>query len=199
MKNVFTLFLICICSNQSGFAQNSKTELLNFIQTELKIGDYTFQMMTNQVKPSKMEKPLLIDENGKILDPKFDLELNEDIPVLQFKTSGSIKLEIKYMDSLFIIRPIENSFCPIIRINLKSTTVSINEHTLQNVKEVSITNSTNVFESEWNGYQWWSDLPIESMKITPKFTVGKIKENGKLYIEILWNENGNKMHYRLLN
>ena len=156
-------------------------------------------MMTNQIIPSKNEKPLLIDENGKILDFKLDIGRIEDEPIIQFKTSGSIKLKIEHKDSLYTIRPIENSFCPLIRIDLKSTTVSINEYTLQCVKEISIKNKTNVFESEWNGYQWWSDLLNESVKITPRFTIGRIKEKDKIYIEILWIENGRKMHYRLLN
>jgi hypothetical protein len=198
MKNIFTLLLICVCNFQIGFAQKSKSELINFIQTELNIGNYTLKMMTNQKNPRKSVEPLLVDENGKILDSKFDMDLIEDEPIMEFKSSGSIKLKVEFKDSLFIIRPIENSFCPLIKINLKSTTVFINEYVLQNVKEVSIKNTRNVFESEWNGYQWWSDLSSESSKIKPRFTIGRIKENNKLYIEILWVENDKKMHYRLL-
>jgi hypothetical protein len=199
MKNVFTLLLVCIWSNQSGFAQKPETELLNFIQTELNIGNNTFQMMTNQAIPSKVEKHLLIDGKGKILYTKFDNRERGNAPIMQFKTSDSIKLKIEYKDSLLIIRPIENSFCPLITINLKSTSVSINDYTLENVKQLSIKNKTNVFKSEWNGFRWWSDLSNKSLTIKPSFTIGKIKENGNIYLEIIWDEKGKKMHYRLLS
>ncbi|MFS4469805.1 hypothetical protein [Maribacter sp. 2210JD10-5] len=198
MKKILTFLLIFICNFQSGFAQESQADLLKFLQTELKTGNHTFQIMTNQVVPSKQEKPLLIDGNGKILDSEFDIEFTEYIPVLEFKTAGSIKLKIDYKDSLFTIEPIENSFCPVIKINLKSNNVFINNDMLCYKKEISIKNKANVFESEWNGYQWWSNSSNESLKINPRFTVGKIKKNNNLYIEILWIQNGKKMRYRLL-
>lgn len=198
MKNLFVSLLICIWSNQSGFAQEPKTELLNFIQTELNIGNYTFQLMTSQIIPSKMEKPLLIDENGKILNLKFDMEHIEDEPIMQFKTSGSIKLKIEYKDSLLIIRPIENSFCPLIKINLKSTTASIDDDQLGMAKQVSIRNKDNGFKSTWRGFRWQVKLPNNTSTINPKLTLGKLKENGKIYLEILWSEKGDKRHYRLV-
>jgi hypothetical protein len=95
MKNVLTILLICICSNQIGFSQKSKNELRNFIQTELNIGNHTFEIMTNQINSRKSEELLLIDENGIILDSKFGMGVIEDEPIMEFKTSGSIKLKIE--------------------------------------------------------------------------------------------------------
>ncbi|WP_158974981.1 hypothetical protein [Cellulophaga sp. L1A9] len=198
MKKIFTLLLICACNIHIGFAQASKSDVINFIQTELNTGDHIFKMMTNQKNPRQYAEPLLVDENGKILDSKFNMDQKEDEPILEFKSAGAIKLKIESKDSLFIIRPMENSYCPLIKIDLKSTTVFINDYILKDVKEVSVKNTTNVFESEWNGYQWWSDVSGKSSKVKPKLTIGRIKENNKLYIEILWVENDKKMHYRLL-
>lgn len=198
MKNILTLILILILSIQDGFTQGVKTELQKFILTELNEGNHTFQLMRNKVIQTGDEKQLLVDENGKILYPKIDLKAIENESIIGFYSSGSIKLAMKCTDSIFTIWPIENSFCPLIKIDLKSKTAYINDYKLSMVKEISIKNKKNGFKSAWNGFQWRSKLPNNSPIINPRLTIGKLKENGKLYIEILWSEKGNKMHYRLL-
>ena len=198
MKNKLTLILICIWSIQNVFTQEVKTELQKFILTELNEGNHTFQLMKNKVIQAGIEKQLLVDENGKILYPKVDLKAIENESAIEFSPSGWIKLSMKYTDSLLTIRPIEDSFCPLIKIDLKLKTAYINDDKLSMVKEISIKNKKNGFKSEWDGFQWHSKLSNNSTIIKPRLTIGKLKENGKLYIEILWIEKGNKMHYRLL-
>jgi hypothetical protein len=198
MKNILTLILISILSIQGGFTQEVKTELQKFILTELNEGNHTFQVMKNKVMQAGVEKQLLVDENGKILYPKVDLKAIENDSTLEFDSSGSIKLAMKCADSLLTIWPIENSSCPLIKIDLKSNTAYINDDKLGMVKKISIKNKENGFKSAWDGFQWHSKLPNNSTIINPRLTIGKLKENGNLYIEIIWTEKGNKMHYRLL-
>ncbi|WP_157209274.1 hypothetical protein [Mariniflexile maritimum] len=198
MKNILTLILICILNIQEGFTQEVKTELQKFILKELNEGNYTFQLMKNKVIQTCLEEQLLVDENGKILYPKIDLKAIENETTIEFYSSGSIKLAMKYTDSLLTISPIENSFCPLIKIDLQSLTAFINDDKLSMVNEVSIKNKENAFKSAWDGFQWHSKLQNNSTLINPRLTIGKLKENGALYIEILWNERGNKIHYRLM-
>lgn len=198
ITRIIVFLFVYIFINQSGFSQNPKTKLINFIETELKIGDYTFQIMTNKIIPRKSERTLLVDGNGKILNSEYNRELLEEEPTMQFKSTGSIKLKIEYKDSIYTMHPIKNSFYPLVNINLKTSTVTINEYILKNVKAISIKNKDNSFKSKWNGYLWWSNLTNESLKISPKLKIGRINENHKIYIEILWYQDGTKKHYRLV-
>ncbi|MEX0289060.1 MAG: hypothetical protein AB3N14_08095, partial [Flavobacteriaceae bacterium] len=65
--------------------------------------------------------------------------------------------------------------------------------------EIFIEDDNNLFESAWKGYQWNSKVAGSHPEIKSRFTIGKLKENGKIYMEVLWFENGARRHYRLLS
>ncbi len=196
MKNGFYFVLIYMCSFQSGLAQ--ETALYNFVKTELTAGNYKFELMTTHVTTRVNEEPLLLDENGKIIYPKVNIEQIEDGPNVALKSSGSILLNIQYNDSILTIRSVDNTYYPSIKINLKSGEALFNKAQICLTKQVAISDNKNGFKSPWKGFQWLGKSKNNSSIIKPRLTLGKLKEGGKIYLEILWFEGESKRHYRLL-
>ena len=91
-----------------------------------------------------------------------------------------------------------NTYCPLIKVDTKTSKAYIDNEVLESMTEILIDHKKNVFNSSWKGYQWTSDLPENTGQITPRLTLGIIKESGQYYIEILWFVNGKSKHYRLL-
>ncbi len=195
MKKVVLLLVTTIAYNANGIAQKANPEFENFIRTELTAGNHTFSIMTNQVISKTWEKTRGTEQNENIQDTDF----NEDKPILAFRSSGTIQLNITHTDSLCVIRPVENSFFPSIDIDLKSRDLKLNDQLITNGKEVVIDNKKNVFKSEWSGYQWRLSETSLANKVQPRATFGKLETNNNIYIEVLWIENGKKTHYRLLD
>ncbi|ALM06597.1 hypothetical protein SB49_01295 [Sediminicola sp. YIK13] len=180
-----------------GFSQQLKMELHKFIGNEFADGEYSFKLMENKLVPIKTKTRVLKDENGKI--QIIELEQEHILPELKFVKSGSIAFSINYKDSILNLRPIEDSFAPIIRIDLSSTSAYLNDQSLSIIKKITVSDKENGFNSAWEGFQWRTVLPHGSSPIDPKLTLGKLNENGNLYIEIIWLEKGIPIHYRLLN
>ncbi|WP_437373369.1 hypothetical protein [Maribacter litoralis] len=196
MKIRFYLVLTYMLNLQSGLTQ--ETKLYDFVKTELTTGKYKFELMTAHVTPRVDEEPLLLDESGKIIYPKVDLEQIEDEPNFVLKSSGSIFLNIQYNDFILTIRPVDNTYFPLIKINLKSGEALFNKAQICLTKQVSISDNKNGFKSPWKGFQWLGMSKNNSSIISPRLTLGKLKEGGKIYLEILWVENESKRHYRLI-
>ena len=179
--------------------QGNNSELHLFLGTEFITGTHSFNLMINELAEPKSDVKIIYDENGKILNPKIDISPDENEPIIQFVAISDLKLHLEYSDTLFIIRPMANSFCPLIKVEMKTNKAYIDNDVLENMTEIIIDNKKNVFNSTWKGYQWTSSLPEESSQRTPRLTLGIINESGQYYIEILWFVNGRSKHYRLLS
>ena len=191
------IFLFALFS-QNIYAQEINSELHSFLETEFIKGSHSFSLMVNELADPKSDVKIIYDENGKILNPKIDITADEDSPTLQFVAINDLMLHLEYSDSLFIIRPLENTFCPHIKIEMKTAKAYIDNEVLESMTEIVIDNKNNVFNSTWKGYQWTSNSSEKSSQISPRLTLGIIDKSGQYYIEILWFVNGKSKHYRLL-
>ena len=180
------------------YAQEIKSQLHSFLGTEFIKGTHSFNLMVNELTDPKSDVKIIYDENGKILNPKIDITPDENRPTTQFVAINDLMLHLEYSDSLFIIRPMENTFCPYIKIEIKTSRAYIDNEVLESMTEIVIDNKKNVFNSAWKGYQWTSKSSEQSSQISPRLTLGIINESGQYYIEILWFVNGKSRHYRLL-
>lgn len=195
MKYSSLFILICFFLFQQGLAQDSKSELEQFVRNEFVNGNHTLKVVKNQW--DKPDKEIPTDHNGKILDPKVLSEVKFETPEVETKITGTVKLKIEYSNSSLFIHPTGNSILPEIEINLESSVARINGLELSKFTEMNIKDSKNLFNSPWNGFQWKSNKANNSIKEL-KLTLGKVMENGQKYIEVLWFENDIKRHYRLL-
>jgi hypothetical protein len=198
MKHTIFFLIICTSIINLGYSQSTKTELQKFIQKELKSGDYIFYLMKVNSTPRNAERKIIVDDNGKILNPQLDLIANEEVPDTKLYASGSLKLSLRYTDSILSIEPLENSFCPSIKVNLVTTTAQINDAELSSINKISISSKNNGFGSAWSGFRWQTESETKTLSFNSRLTIGKLIENDKLYLEIMWIEKGIKMHYRLL-
>ncbi len=196
MKLNSVLILICLFLFDQGFAQDPKTELERFVRNEFNNGELTLKIVKNQWNAPKKEFPT--DQNGKILDPRILFESKLSLSEVELRNMGVVQLRFKYSDSLLCIQPLENSIFPEIEIDLGSSVARINGLELSKVAEMDIKDSKNLFGSPWNGFQWKSNKSNGNTEKGLKLTLGKITENGKKYIEVLWFEKDIKRHYRLL-
>ncbi len=190
---VFALFL------HNTYGQEINSKLQSFLGTQFIKGTHSFDLMVNKLADPKSDVKIIYDEHGKILNPKFELPPDENGPVTEFVSISKLKFNLEYSDSLFIIRPMANTFCPLIKVEMKTTRAYIDNEVLENMAELIIDNKRNVFNSAWQGYQWTSDLSEETDQLSPRLTLGIIEESGQYYIEILWFVDGTPKHYRLLN
>lgn len=193
---LFLLFVFCL---QNMYGQEIKSELHVFLSTEFVKGTHSFHLMVNQLADPESDVKIIYDEHGKILNPKFEISQDDNVPQTEFVAINELKFHLEYSDSLFIIRPMENAFCPLIKVEMKTTKAYIDDDVLESMTEIVIDNKKNVFNSPWKGYQWTSDLSENSGQISPRLTLGIIKESGQYYIEIYWFVNGKPKHYRLLS
>ena len=197
MKHAPLILFVLLLNMSYGFSQQIKMELHKFIGNEFVNGEYSFKLMKNKLVPNKTKTKVLKDENGKIQIIEFERE--HIVPELKFVKSGSIVFSISYKDSILNLRPTEDSFAPTISIDLSSTSAYLNDQHLSIIKEIKVSDKENAFNSAWEGFQWRTFLPDSSSPLDPKLTLGKLNENGNLYIEIIWMEKGIPIHYRLLN
>ena len=197
MKHASLILFVFLLNMSFGFSQQIKMELHKFIDNEFVNGEYSFRLMKNKLVPNKTRTKVLKDENGNMQITV--LEREHILPELKFVKSGSIVFSISYKDSILNLRPIEDSFAPTISIDLSSTSAYLNEQHLSIIKEIKVSDKENAFNSAWEGFQWRTVLPDNSSPLDPRLTLGKLNENGNLYIEIIWLEKGIPIHYRLLN
>ncbi len=197
MKHVPLILFVFLLNMSYGFSQQIKMELHTFIGNEFVNGEYSFKLMKNKLVPNKTKTKVLTDENGNMQIIELDRE--HIVPEFKFVKSGSIVFSISYKDSILSLRPIEDSFAPIIRIDLSSTSAYLNDQYLSIIKKINVSDKENGFNSAWEGFQWRTVLPDSSSPLDPRLTLGKLNENGNLYIEIIWLEKGIPIHYRLLN
>ena len=184
---------------QSILSQDQALDLKQEINKMISSGDHTFRLMKSKVVDQSSEKVIVIDEKGKIVYPSIDFDELKDGPKVVLKPLGTIKLYIKFEGSKLFMLPIEDSFCPKIVIDFESAEVFINDHQLTTVKSVHIQNDHNGFNSAWQGYRWQTNETENNGVQNQRFTIGKLKEGGKIYLEIIWLEAGTKYHYRLLS
>ena len=170
-----------------------------FIKTELLQGEYTFQLLKNKlIQPAEPIKPK-VDDNGKIISPDLDFNNNENALKVEFVVLGSMKLNFIHSEAFLTIKPLENYSYPLVKFDFDSSVIYINGVGLDNFSEVKIDDNKNLFKSAWSGYQWYVNTDQNNAEIQSRFTIGKLKENGKIYMEVLWYENGKRRHYRLLS
>lgn len=198
MNRVLKLIILFTLFFQNSYGQEINKKLHSFLDTEFIKGKHSFKLMINELVEPKSNVKIIYDENGKILNPKIDITPDENEPITQFVAINDLKLNLAFSDSLFIILPIENTFCPVIKVETKTTKAYIDNEVLERVSEILVDNKNNVFNSTWNGYQWTANKSGNSDQIAPRLTLGIIKESGEYYIEILWFVNGKSKHYRLL-
>ncbi|MET7030639.1 hypothetical protein [Sediminicola luteus] len=196
MNHASLILLVFLLNMSYGFSQQIKIELHKFIGNEFVNGKYSFRLMKNKLVPIKTKTKVLTDENGNM--QIIELEQEHIVPEFKFVKSGSIVFSISYNDSILSLRPIQDSFAPIIRVDLSSTSAYLNDQHLSIIKEIKVSDKENAFNSAWEGFQWRTFLPDSSSPLDPKLTLGKLNENGNLYIEIIWMEKGIPIHYRLL-
>ena len=189
------LFTLCL---YNIYGQGTNSELRDFLAKEFIKGTHSFHLMVNKLADPESDVKIIYDEHGKILNPKFEISQDDNVPHTEFVAINELKLNLEYTDSLFIIRPVENTFCPLIKVEMKSSKTYIDNEVLESISEIMIDNKKNVFNSPWKGYQWTSKLTENSGQISPRLTLGIIKESGQYYIEIFWFVNGRPKHYRLL-
>ena len=198
MIRVLKLILLFALVMPKIYGQAVNSELNSFLDTKFIKGTHTFSLMINELTDPKSDVKIIYDEKGKILNPKIDIPPDENGPITQFVAINDLKLHLEYSDTLFIIRPMENTFCPLVKVEIKTARAYIDNEVLENMAQILIDNKKNVFNSSWRGYQWTSDSSEKSSQITPRLTLGIINESGQYYIEILWFVNGKSKHYRLL-
>ncbi len=194
-SKLILLFTICL---YNIYGQETNSELQDFLANEFIKGTHSFHLMVNQLAEPESDVKIIYDEHGKILNPKIDISTEDNGPKTQFVAINNLEFNLEYADSLFIIRPMANTYCPIIRVEMKTTKAYIDNEVLENITEIVIDHKRNVFNSAWKGYQWTSELPENPGQISPRLTLGIIEESGQCYIEILWLVNGKPKHYRLL-
>ncbi len=194
-SKLILLFTICL---YNIYGQETNSELQDFLANEFIKGTHSFHLMVNQLAEPESDVKIIYDEHGKILNPKIDIPAEDTGPKTQFVAINDLEINLEYSDSLFIIRPMANTYCPRIRIEMKTTKAYLDNEVLENMNEIVIDHKKNVFNSAWKGYQWTSELPESTRQISPRLTLGIIEESGQCYIEILWLVNGKPKHYRLL-
>lgn len=113
---------------------------------------------------------------------KEDIEIIKNDSIISFKSNGKLKI----LETLKIY-PDKNE-------------ISIGQYTLTYFGKVNVTDSTNAFKSKWKGYSWRYEYPenIEELDVLSdrdkleiklyKFTVGKLKKNGKTFLKIKGQE-----------
>ena len=198
MIRVLKLILLLALFLHNIYGQENNSELHLFLGTEFINGTQSFDLMINELEDPKPDVKIIFDENGKILNPKIDISPDENVPTTQFVAINDLELYLEYSDSLFIIRPMANTYCPLIKVEIKTSRAYIDNEVLESMTEIIIDTKKNVFNSAWKGYQWTSNLSEKTGQISPRLTLGIIKESGQYYIEILWIDNGKSRHYRLL-
>lgn len=201
MRKIFLLILLSFWVIQSSIGQDKIYELNNDLRSILQDGQYSFNILkVKRNNPSNNSKKIDPEEiENEFSDSDFQKLVTNDDAEIDITTTGVIKFQISTIDSIIELRAIAINSFPIVSINLKSNIAKINNQELEFDRKVIVNDSNNILESKWNGFRWKIDRTTSTEIIKYKFTVGRIENSGKIYIEITglnfeqstWKENYN--------
>ncbi|NAS14075.1 hypothetical protein [Poritiphilus flavus] len=197
MRHLQLILLIFLLGLQAVAGQEPVTDLDGLHQL-LSPGDRAFKLMKTVTKYQESQTPRVPDENGMQRELPLDFRETGEFISVELEPAATLKLSTTYTDSSVTIKALENTFCPTISINLKTHVALIKDQHLKSVEKISVESKSNLFQSAWHGYQWQAETKERNTLSQHRITIGKLEENGAVYLEIVWLEGGQRFHYRLL-
>ncbi|MEM7381231.1 MAG: hypothetical protein AAF361_08540 [Bacteroidota bacterium] len=197
MRYFLSLLLILLLGPQLVASQEPVTDLKELHQL-LSPGDRAFKLMKTVTKYQESQTPPNPEENGIQRELPLDFRETGEFVSVELEAAATLKLSTSYTDSSVTIKALENTFCPTISINLKTHVALIKDQSLNSVEKITVESKSNLFRSAWHGYQWQAETTKKNTLGEHRITIGKLEENGAVYLEIIWLEGGQRFHYRLL-
>ena len=160
-----------------------------------------------------LQQQKLVEQTGKGIsyDPHLGMteaeweefeKLDSTMNDMQVVSSGTAKITVTKTNDIISFKTDDKklSSLNLTTIDIKKNSVKIFDYLLTLVDTICVTNSDNIFKSEWRGYKWEFSEPSNltmptsqealqnlSMKLYG-FTLGLFEKTGKTYIEISGTE-----------
>jgi hypothetical protein len=146
-------------------------------------------------------KPMPYHENLGLTENEYS-ELQDFMNDIELVSSGILQYNVSYSENSIELTPKDTTRAKTVSINLSENIVEFDNQRLSFKDTVRITDAQNGFKSEWFGYQWIYENPedmemsslknIQNLEVQQyKFTVGFLKQTGKVYVQIKGREMAN--------